>query len=865
MHSLAVMMIRASREQQKGERARWSCHLGVALSAAVAVAVGGCLAVDESAPEGPLVDLHSSALSGDNLAGTNLGGSNLGGSNLGGTNLGGSNLGGNNLGGSNLGGTNLGGTNLGGNNLGGNNLGGSNLGGTNLGGNNLGGNNLGGSNLGGTNLGGSNLGGTNLGGNNLGGTNLGGNNLSGSNSGQNIYSATDGIMGMLHSREDLRPKTGQCIVMGIGSTAFPNLLGQQSAGARIYVALGKLPWGFASSAGGPITLSAWEAVVWGNNTYCSFVLAAPPSTNWAGVAGFIKAVFRWNAPPTQTMDISGIEASAALDPTVQTTIATYTGMMGAGALVQSGAILAKDFVAGELAFITATTNNQSVLVDFSSWVRGADGQSIVLGNVQNTSKPTHADAVYQALDNLDGQVGIMVDDAAAWAGWSPAGPMPATVTAMNGDLEQAWTNYQAGGPKPIPLRCGAALYLETQKDERLPLGKCDDGLAWRIKCYSGAQSWRNTAGTTSPFNEYMVYGSQYKVGSTCEAKHLVLSETYVHLWDHSFKLDGVQYQAEATGNTRSGQAAVAQCSGCSGGSKLLGIGGSTSNYLVINNVNVASAGVHTMRVRALGGSKTFYISANGGTAKTLAVPNTSTSTPVTYNVNVTLNAGSNSIKFYNNSATAPQLDSIVVVSDVCAESDAELCYRLDKNCGTLTATDLCGVSRTVACGSCVAGQTCGYSTANACGAATSLITTGGTVSAYFPQSTTSYGMSKAFDNSLSTQYYAYNLSGWLGYQLASGAKKVALSYKITSGSYSTQADPRDWMLEGSNNGTTWIPLDTRRGQVFTARGQTKTYSFKNITAYNRFRLHVLRNNNAAFATGDLGIAEVQLLGYTPPL
>lgn len=50
----------------------------------------------------------------------------------------------------------------------------------------------------------------------------------------------------------------------------------------------------------------------------------------------------------------------------------------------------------------------------------------------------------------------------------------------------------------------------------------------------------------------------------------------------------------------------------------------------------------------------------------------------------------------------------------CAvETDAELCARLGKNCGSLSAADACGTARTVNCGSCSAGETCSGS--NTCG------------------------------------------------------------------------------------------------------------------------------------------------------
>src|SRR5689334_24278780 len=54
-----------------------------------------------------------------------------------------------------------------------------------------------------------------------------------------------------------------------------------------------------------------------------------------------------------------------------------------------------------------------------------------------------------------------------------------------------------------------------------------------------------------------------------------------------------------------------------------------------------------------------------------------------------------------------------------AETNAQFCSRLGKNCGSVTGTDNCGATRTVtSCGTCKAPATCGGGgTANACGTA----------------------------------------------------------------------------------------------------------------------------------------------------
>ncbi len=777
---------------------------------AVAAASLGCMQPGDPLweGEGSGVEEQTQALGGQNLGGSNLGGVNLGGSNLGGANLGGANLGGVNLGGSNLGGSNLGGSNLGGNNLGGSNLGGSNLGGSNLGGSNLGGSNLGGSNLGGSNLGGSNLGGSNLGGNNLGGSNLGGSNLGGSNSGRNIHSLTGSINGMLYSAEDMwTPKTAQCIVLGIGSTAFPKLLGQQSASAKISVALGKLPWGFANSSGGAVALRAWEAVVWGDKTYCVFVLAAPPEANWAGVAGFIKAVFRWNAPPAQVMEISGIEASAPHDPTLSTAVSSYNGMMNAGAHFRSGNVLATPFVAGELAFITATTNNQSVMVDFSSWVIDKNQNPLVLGNVQSASPPSYAEALYVALDEGSGNATVLLDDAA-----SRTNVMPAGMTNSIVDIDVAYLAWQAGlGPKPTPRRCGGALFLNAWFGEPVPAGKCDNGLTWTTAfCSTGSNPWSAVSGTTAPMNSYMQLtqpGGKYKralvISGGCGPMKAVLSETYVHMWERNYDLPAVactaesnasfcsrwgrncgavtgtdncgnartvsscgtcaspnscggdgranicgsssvkRFEAEGLGHVLNGSAVHNVCfqaftkmivpgadpgaitGACSGGARIRYIGNGSNNYVTMNNINVPSAGNYTMAVYAMAkDARTFSISVNGGATKTLNVQTPDFATALPFNLSVALNAGNNNIKFFNNSAYAPDLDRIVVTSATAtctAESNAAFCSRVAKNCGAVTAADNCGVTRTVAsCGTCTSPQTCGGNgTANVCGGGSS--------------------------------------------------------------------------------------------------------------------------------------------------
>lgn len=120
-------------------------------------------------------------------------------------------------------------------------------------------------------------------------------------------------------------------------------------------------------------------------------------------------------------------------------------------------------------------------------------------------------------------------------------------------------------------------------------------------------------------------------------------------------------EAEAAGNTLAGAAATATCSTCSGGAKVRFIGNSAANYEIVNNVNVATAGSKTLTITyELSGTRTFFVSVNGGTATQVAVTGTSWSAPATTTVTVSLNAGNNTIKFFNDTGYAPDLDKISV-------------------------------------------------------------------------------------------------------------------------------------------------------------------------------------------------------------
>lgn len=121
------------------------------------------------------------------------------------------------------------------------------------------------------------------------------------------------------------------------------------------------------------------------------------------------------------------------------------------------------------------------------------------------------------------------------------------------------------------------------------------------------------------------------------------------------------YEAEAPANTRSGQVGTASCAGCSGDQKIRYIGNNSSNWLRFNGIQAVSSGPYQLTIAAtVDGTRSFSVSVNGGPAQQVSVAGSSWSEPVTRNITVSLNAGSNTIQFSNSSAWAPDLDRITV-------------------------------------------------------------------------------------------------------------------------------------------------------------------------------------------------------------
>jgi hypothetical protein len=121
------------------------------------------------------------------------------------------------------------------------------------------------------------------------------------------------------------------------------------------------------------------------------------------------------------------------------------------------------------------------------------------------------------------------------------------------------------------------------------------------------------------------------------------------------------------------------------------------------------------------------------------------------------------------------------------------------------------------------------------------------------------GLDKVFDNDTSTKLYLGRKEEWISYQLVRPA--IVTSYDITSANDYPERDPKDWTLEGSFDKIGWTVLDEQSNQSFSARFETKSYTFENDAPYLYYRLKI--TDNLGEDNGDLQFAEFRLGGSVP--
>lgn len=129
------------------------------------------------------------------------------------------------------------------------------------------------------------------------------------------------------------------------------------------------------------------------------------------------------------------------------------------------------------------------------------------------------------------------------------------------------------------------------------------------------------------------------------------------------------------------------------------------------------------------------------------------------------------------------------------------------------------------------------------------------------------GPGKAFDGTTATKWYSSPavFPKWLRYDFGAGVQRVVDQYSVSSANDVPARDPSAWFFQASNDGTNWTTLDSRTGQVFSARFETKNYPIANSTPYRHHRLYITTNydlftNGTATTTFGAQLSELALQG-----
>ncbi len=119
-------------------------------------------------------------------------------------------------------------------------------------------------------------------------------------------------------------------------------------------------------------------------------------------------------------------------------------------------------------------------------------------------------------------------------------------------------------------------------------------------------------------------------------------------------------------------------------------------------------------------------------------------------------------------------------------------------------------------------------------------------------------ITRVYDGSRTTNYRAsFSDPVSITYNYADTVRINA--YSLTASKNEPTRDPAAWTLEGSNDGTTWKPIDSRSGETFSNRYATQFYSAEPAEAYSNYRLTI----NAVNGGNQIQLGELQLLSFQP--
>ena len=107
------------------------------------------------------------------------------------------------------------------------------------------------------------------------------------------------------------------------------------------------------------------------------------------------------------------------------------------------------------------------------------------------------------------------------------------------------------------------------------------------------------------------------------------------------------------------------------------------------------------------------------------------------------------------------------------------------------------------------------------------------------------GSKKLIDNNVNSKFLQGGYNGDLQMTLTFATAQNIGAYTFTSANDADTRDPKDWFLEGSMDGVSWVTIDQRSNEKFTTRFQTRRFEISQPVAYTHYRLNITNNNGSS--------------------
>ena len=99
-----------------------------------------------------------------------------------------------------------------------------------------------------------------------------------------------------------------------------------------------------------------------------------------------------------------------------------------------------------------------------------------------------------------------------------------------------------------------------------------------------------------------------------------------------------------------------------------------------------------------------------------------------------------------------------------------------------------------------------------------------------------------FDNNQNTKYCTPNATPWVQYQFPDGVKPSIVAYAFRTANDAAERDPKEWVLQGSDDGKEWKDIDAQKGIEFLSRFEIQLFKLKAAVSYQYYRLIVKANH-----------------------